>query len=182
MSALATDVLNENNLSDADNGDAALVISDDLLYEPGNLTKPQNRYGYEISQFNFMIPKTMTCEVVQNKKVFNLPNSPLWLHGLINIRGNITPVMDIHSLITQSFEPSSTQQILMLDKGSKAIALLVDALPHSLVTTEKMSTFDNVPELISKFCKPGFKHTNKEWYEFDVQGFFKSLSTNKVKR
>lgn len=158
--------------------DSALASIESGLYVEPGLDGPQIRYGYKIADFNFMIPESMTSEVIQNPHIFSLPKSPEWIHGLINVRGNITPVMDMHKMLNVTRGKNSNQRVLLIDKGSNALAVLIDELPGSLTCSDKKSSIHSLPDSIIGFCEPGYKQTDGEWYEFNIQHYFKSLSSS----
>ncbi|HSR62107.1 MAG TPA: chemotaxis protein CheW, partial [Gammaproteobacteria bacterium] len=58
------------------------------------------RYGFRIAGQNLLFEKTVPCEAIQNSLIYPVPNTPVWLSGLINLRGNLIPVIDLSSLIS----------------------------------------------------------------------------------
>jgi chemotaxis signal transduction protein len=60
-------------------------------------------------------------------EIDELPNAPGTVRGIVNIRGTITPVVDLQRRFTEShMEPSLDQRLIVVFVGSRQFALLAD--------------------------------------------------------
>ena len=168
-----------NSISSVDIN-APLFPTDEIIFPDENIERPHTRYGYKISNMNFLIPEETVSEVIQKPNIFNLPNSPSWIEGLINIRGNIIPVMNIDKFLNNS-NGKKPDNILVLNKtdNKSAIAIIIDDLPTSLQRDESKTTPINYPEILQDYIENGFSNNSIDWVEFNPQKLFQKLA-NKV--
>ena len=144
-----------------------LFSSNEIMFPDGDeVERPDTRYGYQIGKMNFLIPDKLVSEVIQHPSIFNLPNSPSWIEGLINVRGNIIPVMNVSKFL-KSFDDEKTLNILVMaqDDGNPSIAIMINDLPISLELNNSVTKIDNYPSEISEFISSGFKQNNFEWVD-----------------
>lgn len=162
---------------DALYNNAPLFSSDEIIFPDENNERPYTRYGYQIENMSFLVPEDTVSEVIQDPNIFNLPNSPSWIEGLINIRGNIIPVMNIRKLL-KSHNGKKLTNILVLDKSDNlnAIAVMISDLPISLEINDSKTSTNDYPDTLIEFVKNGFTQNNIDWVEFDPQQLFKKLS------
>lgn len=155
----------------------SLFSSDEIIFKDENNDKPHTRYGYKIAEMNFLIPEGIDSEVIQNPTIFNLPNSPSWIAGLINIRGSIIPVMDLDKFLSKN-ATKKYSNILVLNKADKksTISIMVNDLPVSLECNDSTATAKSYPELLLDFIADGFSQKNNDWIEFNPQKLFEKLA------
>ena len=55
-----------------------------------------------IGDVGLLLPSDEVSELVERSPVCKLPNTPTWFSGVISLRGNITPVFDLHFLFALS--------------------------------------------------------------------------------
>ena len=176
MQAFAKDT-EEKVTSDQNDDHIPLFSSNEVIFPDETVERKETRYGYKISNMNFLVPKDTVSEIIQNTHVYNLPNAPVWLEGLINLRGNIVPVMNLDKFL-KNFNKQDISNILVLNNsdGSDAIAVLINELPISLELNDSDTTTKNYPEQLQSFVKNGFNQNNIDWVEFEPQKLFKTLS------
>lgn len=162
---------------DAMDAHTSLISADEVIFPDENVERPYTRYGYKISKMNFLVPENTVSEVIQNPNIFSLPTSPSWIEGLINIRGNIIPVMNIGKLLKHANGEKLTN-ILVLDKADNksAIAIMISNLPVSLEIGDSNTTASQYPDVINNFIENGFNQNNTDWVEFNPQDLFKKLA------
>ena len=131
MQAVANDT-DENKKLEIMENDVPLFSSEEIIFPDESVERPYTRYGYKISDMNFLVPEGTVSEVLQNQNIFMLPNSPVWIEGLINIRGNIIPVMNMGKIL-KSVKKEKLTNILVLNKSDNTatIALLMSEVPVS---------------------------------------------------
>lgn len=156
---------------------APLFSADEIIFPDESIERPYTRYGYKISNMNFLIPEQTVSEIIQEPNIFSLPNSPVWIEGLINIRGNILPVMNIGKLLKQA-NTNKLSSILILDKADNksSIAIMINDLPISLEIGESNTAASGYPEELNEFIENGFNQNNIDWIEFNPQELFEKLA------
>lgn len=161
----------------AENKEDALFSADELIFPDENVERPYTRYGYKVSEMNFLVPEMVVSEVIQEPNIFNLPNSPYWIEGLVNIRGNIVPVMNIGKFLKQA-SAEKVSKILVINSANDepAIAVIIEDLPTSLEINDTKTSASKYPNELQSFVSDGFKQNNEEWVEFNPQKLFKQLA------
>jgi len=159
------------------NEDIPLFSSNDVIFPDEAVERPETRYGYTISNMNFLVPRDTVSEIIQDTNVFNLPNAPAWVDGLINLRGNIIPVMNLDKLL-KNFNNEKTTNILVLNNSdeNESIAVIINELPVSLELNGSETTTKKYPAELQEFIANGFSQNNSDWVEFDLQKLFKTLA------
>ncbi|HCT63731.1 MAG TPA: chemotaxis protein CheW [Lachnospiraceae bacterium] len=77
----------------------------------------------------FGIPIDNVIEIITNHTVTMLPRVPDYVQGIINLRGQIIPIIDIRLRMNKpAAEPSSSSCVIILEVDSIAIGILVDVV------------------------------------------------------
>ncbi|HNX22690.1 MAG TPA: chemotaxis protein CheW [Spirochaetota bacterium] len=97
-------------------------------------------------------------EVIEYKQVFKLPRVPEFLKGVINLRGEVVPIIDLHSrFYNTSFKVTSTTSIVVVevddDNHKTPIGVIIDSV--KAVTELYESNIEAVPEIGSRI-RPDF--------------------------
>jgi purine-binding chemotaxis protein CheW len=68
-------------------------------------------------------------EIIRMVAVTPIPETNSWLKGVINIRGRITPVIDLRARLgLASVEPGLENPIVVTEVGDRQIGLIVDSM------------------------------------------------------
>lgn len=185
MQAIANNLSDKTDVQDMNDSSSVEILedttslfsNDNIMFPDESVERPYTRYGYQISELNFLVPENVGSEVIQEPNIFMLPNAPAWIEGLINIRGNIIPVMNVDKLLEQKTK-KKMKSILVLEKSvdASAIAILISVLPVSLELNDSKSSTTSYPDGLSEYLDDGFVQNGSEWVEFNLQKLFRDLS------
>ena len=147
-----------------------------LLSSPIN-SNPQDeelRYGFSIGSLNFVYHADIACELIKGFTIYPVPNTPLWMLGLINLRGNLIPVFNLERYFDFKEQPNEHNLLLVLGKGDKAIAFQIKKYPELLKNLTPLKT---LPKLITKLDGYVLAACQAEeiWLELDKESFFTML-------
>ncbi|HUI46751.1 MAG TPA: chemotaxis protein CheW [Nitrospirota bacterium] len=80
---------------------------------------------FSIGDETYAIPVEVLIEIIISQKIFPVPTTPSHVLGVINLRGNIVPVVDIRPTLSlpQSSVPG---QIAIIKQESMMLGILVD--------------------------------------------------------
>jgi len=149
-------------------------LSLDNLLNKSKVNEKNLRYGFQIGNLNLIYDVKIACELLKDIIIYSVPNTPKWMLGLINLRGNLVPVFDLENYF--GFEPLDNQYqlLLVLGKREKAVAFPVKAYPELLNDLVKE---EFIPELIPKIENHilGSYKGKKFWLELDKEKFFSTL-------
>ena len=86
-------------------------------------------FGVEITKVREI---NLMCEITQ------VPQSPPYVKGLINLRSNVIPVVDLRSLFgLPENELNSESRIMVMQVGSRIIGIIVDGVDEVLRISKK---------------------------------------------
>jgi purine-binding chemotaxis protein CheW len=85
-----------------------------------------------------------------------LPQAPKYVHGVINLRGAVLPIVDLAARLgLANGAPSDRSVIIVTQIGAQLVGLLVDAVSDILTVTEDMiqPTPDVASDLVKTFVR-----------------------------
>jgi purine-binding chemotaxis protein CheW len=85
-----------------------------------------------------------------------LPQAPKYVHGVINLRGAVLPIVDLAARLgLANAAPTDRSVIIVTQIGAQLVGLLVDAVSDILTVTEDMiqPTPDVASDLVKTFVR-----------------------------
>lgn len=104
--------------------------------------------GFEIGKEQFGVNILTVQEIIRSAPVTVVPNSPVFVEGVINLRGDIIPVIDLRkrlNMYEQSMD-SDRNWILILNINNKVIGFIVDAVNEVLKVAE--DSIEPAPDVV----------------------------------
>ena len=91
-----------------------------------------NRFCYYIGAHAVLLETDIRAEVLSGQTMYPVPFAPTWCAGLISLRGELYPIIDMHHVLQgQSF--NKTPQLLLIQHPRfPPIALTCDGYPRQL--------------------------------------------------
>lgn len=129
-----------------------------------------------------------TREVITPSEIRQLPNTPEYIRGVMDLRGSITTIIDLKKLMNldDEAETKKLSRIIILDKeeNQKSVGILVDDVYS--VSTHHSADIDNNTEgntqnsrnilgVIRKTIKDGEKESQKLILWLDIQAIRDSV-------
>lgn len=82
---------------------------------------------FDLFHHRFAVRATAVREIIRAVAIAPLPGAPKVVEGVINYRGNVTPVLDIRSRFGLSSAPVRPEQhLIVAEAGPRRVALRVD--------------------------------------------------------
>lgn len=81
---------------------------------------------FSLGKEEFAIPITQVKEIIQFKDVTKIPNTAEYIKGVINLRGQIIPVVDLAMKLQLSSSVSSDKRALIIETNRLEIGVVVD--------------------------------------------------------
>lgn len=95
--------------------------------------------GFDIADEQFGVDILMVQEIIRSAKVTAVPNSPEFVEGVINLRGNIIPVVDLRKrlyLYNEETAHKTRAWILILNISDRVVGFIVDQVTHVIKVSE----------------------------------------------
>jgi purine-binding chemotaxis protein CheW len=91
----------------------------------------------------YAVPVEMLTGIIISQKIFPVPTTPPHVLGVINLRGNIVPIVDIRSALSLPRQ-STPGQIAIIKQGAVIIGIVVDHV--SEVVAVPLTKVLDIPE------------------------------------
>lgn len=93
-----------------------------------NVTQSQEQYIiFRLGEKKFGVNITQTREILSAKELTYVPDSPDYVKGIINLRGAVVPVVDLHlRLSIAEDEGEANEKIIIIEMDNIAAGMLVD--------------------------------------------------------
>ena len=104
--------------------------------------------GFNIAKELFGVDILMVQEIIRSAPITAVPNSPEFVEGVINLRGDIIPVIDLRKRLNLFSDKSETEHtwILILDIQGRITGFIVDMVTEVLKIEEEQ--IEHAPDII----------------------------------
>ena len=103
--------------------------------------------GFAIGNEQFGVDILMVQEIIRAAPITSVPNSPDFVEGVINLRGNIIPVIELRKRLNlYKQERDEDTWILILDINGKVTGFIVDSVSKVLKILK--SSIEPPPDLV----------------------------------
>ena len=97
------------------------------------MTKDLHIVGFRVGAETFGVAIQTVHEIVRVMEVTAVPDAPVYIEGVINLRGKIIPVVDLRKRFGEkTITTSKKNRILVAEVGSKMVGLVVDSASEVL--------------------------------------------------
>jgi twitching motility protein PilI len=135
------------------------------------------RHGFRVGSLALLIGTDTPREVIASPAISTLPNGPAWLAGMMNVRGNLVPVFDLALALNVSRQDAAREFALVLEKGERAVAMLIDGLPIALSGMQPLERLPHLPPALQDHVQAAFVKDEITWLAFDHENFFAVLAS-----
>lgn len=106
------------------------------------------RLGNELYGINIMDVK----EIVKTQEVRSIPNAPFYIEGIINLRGEIIPIINLHKRFQIKKVEASADEVdeggfIIIQLAGKKVGIIIDHIVR-VVTVEKADVKEP-PQMLS---------------------------------
>lgn len=89
--------------------------------------------GFRVGSETFGVSIQSVHEIVRMMDITAVPDAPVYIEGVINLRGKIIPVVDLRKRFGEKeIKSSKKNRILVAEIGAKMVGLVVDAASEVL--------------------------------------------------
>ncbi len=172
---------NETRLKDETAKPPILLPEGIGKFEDANLDAAASSFSahsFVIGEIGLLLPPSLVCEVASELPICRLPQVPGWFWGMVNLRGNLLPVFDLRELFELGQSDLQKYQLLAVHIGADTVGIVIDNLPVrvSLMKSNLILDDSSLPRLLQAQAISCYEKDNSIWVEWDIEGFFSSLS------
>ena len=132
-------------------------------------------YAVRVGDLGLLLPENDISELLEDKNICRLPNTPDWFNGVTNIRGNMVPVFDLHHFFEFENNPRD-RRLVLIGAGDKAVCIWADDMPVMVSLSDaEIDQSQKIPELIEEFARKTFSKNGQCWVDWNIQKFFTTL-------
>ena len=143
-------------------------------------TGQRTRFGFCVGQLCLLVKMDARSEVVTLASIASIPNVPEWFLGLMNLRGNLLPVFDLHQLLETGESRRDNRMVLILDQGSDAVGIPIDTLPQPVGINRALRHRPPLPEVLEAHVSTAYATDKIIWFELDHRSFFMAVGAQIV--
>ena len=143
-----------------------------------DLDDRQHKYFFQCGDFNFILPQTQSAEIIRTPDIYDIPTTPIWFRGMINLRGNLIPVFDLHALLNRC-EPGKSDWLIVFGSDASMASLCINGLPVSIdIDEETASGSADVHNELSPYILNTYRVDGKLYMEPDYNLLFSVFHDN----
>lgn len=84
---------------------------------------------FKLGEEDYTVPIGSVQEIIMPQKTTHIPNAPAFIEGVVNLRGNIIPIIDGRKKFNIVDDSSSSEKrVIVLDFDKHFIGLIVDSV------------------------------------------------------
>ena len=142
------------------------------------VTGEENIMGFRVGSLGFLVDPDIYCEVIERSQVNPLPNMKPWFSGLLNLRGNIVPVIDLAILLGGKPAENKKRHLFAIDQREKTMALWIDSLPEiQQVRLQPSEQFSPISPVLDPHISAACVDKDSIWLKVRFAEFFKALGS-----
>lgn len=83
---------------------------------------------FQLGAEEFGVDISQVREIIKPTEITKMPNSPEFVEGVINLRGQITTIMDLRKRLDMEVVDSDQTRIIIVDISDEIIGMVVDSV------------------------------------------------------
>jgi purine-binding chemotaxis protein CheW len=124
-------------------------VSSAEIKPQADLESPVGILEFIVAEERYAVKVADTNEIIRVSKIVPVPKAPLYLKGIINLRGEVISIIDVGLLVDRKRrEVSSNARILIVNSGGETAGLLVGKVIG--IRKVVLSTFEPPSDLIKQ--------------------------------
>ncbi|MBO8129223.1 MAG: chemotaxis protein CheW [Peptococcaceae bacterium] len=129
---------------------------------------------FRLADQKYALPVDRTNEIIRMVDITPVPRSDAYVEGIINLRGKVVPVLNLHRKMgLPEGERSRDSRIVVIENGEERIGMIVDGVDE--VSTYEEDELDMSDTAIgdNSFIKGIIKRDKNLWLLLDLNSIVK---------
>ncbi len=163
--------------SEALNGQFELAEAGDESAAAPHESSTFRGHAFTVANIGMLLPSELVSEVADDLPLCKLPNTPGWLHGMVNLRGNMVPLFNLNHVFGIERDKNARQRMLFIRLDDEWVGVLVDELPVrvALSPEDGLEQTPSLPEALEPYVRACYR-TDQLWVDWDIDGFLMAVA------
>lgn len=149
-------------------------MTESLFAEEDDLANHEKFVAFYLNDEIFGVSSKNVAEVTRPLPVAFLPNSPEWLAGIANLRGEVIPVLNLPKMLEKEpSKPTNRSKFMVLQLEETAFAFMVDKL--SEIVTLQSKKIEPLQEKVSPGIFGKAEYKSNTLYLIDAEKILASM-------
>ena len=156
---------------------AAAIETAALAIAPTKNQITIDRQGFEIGQLRLLVSFEVASELAEMPMIYRIPGASRSILGVANLHGHVVPVFDLHVHLGQARSETKRPMLLVLGRGERAAAVVIDGLPHrKRFLPSEVVVLDTIPAAISGYALAAWAQNDGVWADFEHDALLDQLA------
>ena len=137
-------------------------------------------YALALDNLKLLIDVQTSCELLDDNVIYTIPQVSEWLRGVVNVRGNVVPIIDLENIVTGKKQtPNKKSKIIIINLENAPFGVFLTQLPKIITfdSNSELSDFSKLPLPIQPFVRFAYLHDKEIWAAIDFQKFIQSKTS-----
>ena len=104
---------------------------------------------FKLAEIDFAVPIEDVQEINRVESITSVPRAPYFVEGVMNLRGNVIPVIDLRKRFEMEFRPyDETTKVIIVKLQDKLVGFVVDSVSEVLRISK--DSLETPPEIITE--------------------------------
>ncbi|RLG38603.1 chemotaxis protein CheW [Methanosarcinales archaeon] len=133
----------------ASSSSSSLSVSEDSVQRERNCE--HQLVVFKLGDEEFGVDIMQVREIIKKENITVVPNAPDFVRGVINLRGQITTIIDLKrklGISSQESTDSRQERIIVVETGNNVVGMAVDAVTEVTYLSDK--DIEEVPPIIKE--------------------------------
>lgn len=104
-------------------------------------------FCYRVGDYRILLEAGIRSEVLALDVVYPVPYSPEWCAGLTSVRGDLSPVVDMHVVLFRQRRPAKQYLLWLQHEAFTPVVVSCDELPRQVTLPDDDAQGGRVPGL-----------------------------------
>lgn len=110
--------------------------------------------SFKLGEVTYVIDTTQMQEIIELQDISPVPNAPLFIDGVINLRGKIVPILNLSKRIGTPSAQITKRKILILKTGKTPTGIIVDSIER--IHRQETIEIEDIPTIASTSANVDF--------------------------
>ena len=126
----------------------------------GSMEKLDQMISFNIGEEDYGVNIQTVKEVIRKREITRLPKTPAFVKGVINLRGDIIPIIDLRERFgMEQRESTDMTRVIVAEVDGRPIGMVVDSVSHVIRIAQDQ--IEPPPEMVGGISEEYLKGVGK---------------------